>query len=379
MNFLNNLLDLSLEAAPWLVLGFLIGGLMKALIPTAFLKKHLSGDGTGSVIKATLLGAPLPLCSCGVIPAAMGLRKAGASKPATVSFLVSTPETGVDSVTVTYALMGPVMAIVRPISALVSAFVAGMLVAIFGNKEEQRSEQGVAQQAASANHQAATSSCCDKPDAAEKSCCDTSQTAAPGKTSCCASDDDHQSAEKPQKLTTRMLDGIRYAFTDLFAGIVFWLSVGLVFAAVVKTYVPVDFLTQWGTGLLAMLVMLLVGIPMYICATASTPLVAGLMMAGLSPGVALVLLLSGPATNIGSLGIIRQELGTRTMALYLAGTSIVAVLSGLLLDASLRVLNIDVHAQMNMAHDQLPAGVEWLGLLILIAAFLYNQFQKIKH
>ena len=135
MTFLQNLLDLSLEAAPWLVVGLALGGLMKALIPTEFLQKHLSSSGFASIGKATLLGAPLPLCSCGVIPAALGLRQAGASKPATAAFLVSTPETGVDSITVTYALMGPFMAIVRPISALVSAFVSGSLVAIFDPDE----------------------------------------------------------------------------------------------------------------------------------------------------------------------------------------------------------------------------------------------------
>ena len=129
--FFQNLLSLSLEAAPWLVLGLTLGGLMKALIPAAFLERHLKGSDLGSITKATLLGAPLPLCSCGVIPAALGLRKAGASKPATTAFLVSTPETGVDSISITYALMGPFMAVVRPIAALFSAIAAGLLVALF--------------------------------------------------------------------------------------------------------------------------------------------------------------------------------------------------------------------------------------------------------
>ena len=111
---------------------------MKALIPTAFLQRHLSGDGIGSISKAAVLGAPLPLCSCGVIPAALGLRKAGASKPATASFLVSTPETGVDSISITYALMGPLMAVVRPVAALVSAVSAGLLVAVFDPEDKAK-------------------------------------------------------------------------------------------------------------------------------------------------------------------------------------------------------------------------------------------------
>ncbi|MCK5902015.1 MAG: permease, partial [Cocleimonas sp.] len=126
--FFENFLMLSLDAAPWLVLGLIIGGLIKTLVPTAWLEKHLKGEGFSSVLKAALLGAPLPLCSCGVLPAALGLRQAGASKAATTSFLISTPETGVDSVMVTYALLGPVMAITRPIAAIISAITAGLLV-----------------------------------------------------------------------------------------------------------------------------------------------------------------------------------------------------------------------------------------------------------
>ena len=145
MLFLTNFLELALEAAPWLVFGLLLGGLVGSVIPTSFLERHLSGDGIGSILKATVLGAPLPLCSCGVIPAAMGLRRAGASKPATAAFLVSTPETGVDSISITYALLGPVMAVVRPIAALSSAITTGLLVAMF-DREEHRSDSNASNQ-----------------------------------------------------------------------------------------------------------------------------------------------------------------------------------------------------------------------------------------
>ena len=124
-NFLANLLELTLDAAPWLLLGLVIGGLIKRLMPARLLERHLKGEGFLPVVKAALIGAPLPLCSCGVIPAALGLRRAGASKSSTVSFLVSTPETGVDSISVTYAMLGPVMAIVRPVAAVISAITAG--------------------------------------------------------------------------------------------------------------------------------------------------------------------------------------------------------------------------------------------------------------
>jgi len=333
-NYWNNLLELSLEAAPWLVLGFAIGGLMKALIPTAFLRRHLQGKGMGPVLKASFLGAPLPLCSCGVLPAAMGLREAGASKPATISFLVATPETGIDSVSITYALMGPVMAIVRPISALISAITAGLLVSIFAKEESVAPKE------------------------------------APKTKTCCggASKKNEQKAPK-QSFFARGLGGIKYAFTNLLSKILFWLVIGILFAAAVKTWVPAGFLAQWGTGLPAMLVMLLAGIPMYICATASTPIAAGLMLAGVSPGAALVLLLSGPATNIGSIGIISKELGKKAMWLYLLAVCGIAVLSGLILD---KVISTTSWA-VDISHDHsamVDPRLAWASLILLVAASL---------
>ena len=338
-----NLLSLSLEAAPWLVLGLTLGGLMKALIPTAFLERHLRGSDLPSITKATLLGAPLPLCSCGVIPAALGLRKAGASKPATTAFLVSTPETGIDSISITYALMGPFMAVVRPIAALFSAIVAGVLVALFDAGADG-----------------------EKPKAEPVTCCGCE----PRKTSvsepgCCA----HESPPAPN-LAGKAWEGIRYAFTSLLDDIVFWLVIGMLFAAVTKTFLPADFLAQWGQGITAMLVMLLAGIPMYICATASTPVAAGLMMAGVSPGVALVLLLTGPATNISTLGVIGRELGWRTMWIYLASVGVTAILAGLIVDEVVSSNQLNIPAQLQHAHSSLPVWLEWGTLLLLVAIAL---------
>jgi len=336
MEFLKNLLELCLEAAPWLVLGLVIGGLIKALIPTSLLQKHLSGNDASSVVKAALFGAPLPLCSCGVIPAALGLRRAGASKPATVSFLVATPETGIDSVSISYALLGPFMAIVRPIAAITSAITAGLLV----GKAEERQTVAVASSATE-------TSCCgssDKTEKAEKvvveepvvtSCCGGSsnnkETAKPAEetTSCCGSSDSSSKDSSkgssngssqqiameshPDSFLHKAWNGVVYSFTDLFDKVLFWLVIGLVFAALVQTFVPVTFLAEWGSGLPAMLLMLVVGIPMYVCATASTPIAAGLLLAGISPGTAMVFLMAGPATNISTLGLIGKELRKRSL------------------------------------------------------------------
>lgn len=354
--FFENFLKLSLDAAPWLVLGLVIGGLINAIIPTAWLEKHLKGEGFFPVVKAALLGAPLPLCSCGVLPAALGLRKAGASKSATTSFLISTPETGVDSVMITYALLGPLLAITRPVAAIMSAITAGLLVGKSEQIKTKTSDSGCSQAPVKA-------SCCSTSTETthqESNCCSTS-SASTETSSCCSS-----ASENVKKAT--LFNGIKYAFSDLLAGIIFWLFIGVLFSAAVQTWVPYDFLTAWGSGLPAMLVMIAISIPMYVCATASTPLAAGLMMGGLSPGTTLVFLLAGPASNIGSLGVIKKELGKRALMAYLTGVTVVAILSGLLLDWYIGSNNINIQAQISASEEMLPAWVSWLSLIIILVA-----------
>ena len=471
IEFLQNLLELSLEAAPWLVLGLVIGGLMKSLIPTALLQKHLSGSGLPSIVKAALLGAPLPLCSCGVIPAALGLRRAGASKSATVSFLVSTPETGIDSVSISYALLGPFMAVVRPIAAITSAITAGLLV---GRSEDNAPVSAMASEAetsccsskeAAAEEEGSCcgskkeaveeTSCCSSKEAepTETSCCSSTKEAVaetsccsskeakpepePAKTSCCSTEeapkttftkiskikDDAKASccsteavkeetssccssetakeepstvkesssccssepaeetgsccsssnEEPKEsagIMQKSWDGIVYSFTDLFDKVLFWLVIGLVFAALVKTFIPVTFLAEWGSGLPAMLIMLVVGIPMYVCATASTPIAAGLLLAGVSPGVAMVYLMAGPATNISTLGVIGKELGRRSLIAYLVGVGVVALLTGFIVDYLVGLWNVDVQAQISHSHDMVPPVLAWAALLILVAVVI---------
>ncbi len=380
MEFLKNLLELCLEAAPWLVLGLVIGGLIKALIPTSLLQKHLSGNNVPSIVKAALFGAPLPLCSCGVIPAALGLRRAGASKPATVSFLVATPETGVDSVSISYALLGPFMAVVRPIAAIVSAITAGLLV---GKAEENKSLMA----ASMATTSSAEVSCCGSEKTQkvteETSCCGSIEEASkPAKEadSCCGTSNGSSREitmeSHPDSFIHKAWNGIVYSFTDLFDKVIFWLSIGLVFAALVQTFVPVAFLAEWGSGLPAMLLMLVVGIPMYVCATASTPIAAGLLLAGVSPGTAMVFLMAGPATNISTLGVIGKELGKRSLIAYLGGVTIVALITGFLVDFLVSKFSIDVQAQIAHSHEMVPAVIAWASLLLLIGVVLKLKLGK---
>ncbi len=382
-SLVQNFMDLLLEAAPWLVLGLILGGLMKTFLPTAFLYKHLSGSGFGAIAKAALLGAPLPLCSCGVIPAALGLRQAGASKPATIAFLVSTPETGVDSITVTYSLMGPVMAIVRPLSALMSAFVAGGLVAWFDPDKPHTAmpmasakgislpvlgsiplptTQTIDSCCSSSKSTVATASCCSSTPSVS-SCCNSST---PTTSSCCSTGN----PQPNQTLWQKAWDGIAYAFTQMLDDIVLWLVGGLLFAAMVKTFVPADFLTQWGQGFGAILMMILVGIPSYTCATASTPVATGLLLAGVSPGATLVFLLTGPATNVSTLGIVRKEMGDRSLLLYLTGIIVTATAAGWLLDLLVDSHYIDINAYLQTTHEMLPHWLEGLAVVLLAAVSL---------
>ncbi len=296
MQLLGIFWNLVIESAPWLLLGYLIAGIIKQVIPSEWVQKQLAKPGLLSISKGAFIGAPLPLCSCGVIPTALAVRKAGASKGATASFLVATPETGVDSIAFSYAMLGPIFAIARPIGALVSAVVAGVLVHKFDSEEEN------------------------------------SETA-PAPTSCCSMQKaDAQAAEPRPSLGVALQQAVQYGYGRMIADTAKWLFIGLTAATLVTAYVPQSFFLQWGDGVVAMLIMVVVGLPMYICATASTPVAASFLFAGLSPGAALVFMLTGPATNIATMGVIKEQLGLRSLVAYLVGVIVTAILAGLLLN-----------------------------------------------
>jgi len=335
---LTNFLALSAEASPWLLLGLLIAGLMKSWVPTKILSNHL-GDGKLAIVKAAIIGAPLPLCSCGVIPVATELRRSGASAPATASFLVATPETGVDSVSVSYALLGPVFAIYRPITAIFSAIITGLLVSTIKKEQipiPQETPENI------------------------KSCCASKKKIEEDiKPSCCASKSADENAKKTSNFISKTTSGIHYAATKLIDDLVIWLLVGLIFATLVKTFLPESFLMSYGSGVPAMLIMIAISIPMYICATASTPVAAGFILAGISPGTALVFMMAGPATNISTLGVIKNEMGGGVLLRYLLGISLCAMGFGLLLDWGLGLFAININQQMQHSHELLPF---WFGL-----------------
>lgn len=339
---LNNIWSVYLDTAIWLLIGLMAAGLVKAYIPEDAMQKWLGGNGVSAVGRAALFGAPLPLCSCGVLPVALGLRRAGASKEATVSFLISTPETSIDSVTVTYALMGPIMAIYRPFAAVMSAVITGIMVA-FIKDEPVHSESGIATVCSS---QEASSSCC-------------STTEKESQSRCCGSSDKVRSNSK-------LKQAIHFAGAELLDDISKWLAFGIIFAGVMATVVPEGWLAQWGQGVMAMLVMLVVGIPMYICAVASTPVAAGLLLAGVSPGAVLVFLLVGPATNIAGLMLIRQEMGNRVTMVYLSGIALVSVMMGLMLEWLLLSYDLQIQTSAQHQHSLIPYELSLLSAIILL-------------
>ncbi|MCP4321864.1 MAG: SO_0444 family Cu/Zn efflux transporter [Alteromonadales bacterium] len=364
-----NFIDLFLDSAPWLLLGLVLAGMLKMFVPMSWMQKQLGGHGIKTTVKAALLGAPLPLCSCGVIPAAVGLRRSGASKAATTSFLVSTPETGVDSVAISYVLLGPFMAIVRPIAAIISAIVAGLLV---GRDDQPMKAKPAATLKIKSIKKVEATSCC----SSQTSSCSTSEKVATQAASsdCCESTRDIASELKGTSVFNRIIKGIHYAATDLVKDTALWLLIGIFFAALVQTYVPADFMAKWGDGLLAMLVVVVISIPMYICATASTPIAAGLLLAGVSPGAVLVFMLAGPATNIATLGVVAKELGKRALWGYLGGVLGVALISGMLVNYLVSTFGFVVMPQVDELEHLLPHAVTYslgfvLALLMIKALF----------
>ena len=391
-----NFLALFMESAPWLLLGLFVAGVMHELVPVSFLERHMGSNSIGSISKAAVIGAPLPLCSCGVIPAALGLRRSGASKSSTISFLVSTPETGVDSVSVSYALLGPLFAIIRPIAAVASAIYAGIMVKVFGDSDSKVNKTAEP-----------VSSCCEsettKPVESSPCCSTKAEVAQPS--SCCSSSQ-HESGNHSMNAnitsaehTDRSLNAFssfsnaaasaarvaRYASGKLLEDIVLWLLIGLALAAAIKTWVPTDFLTQWGDGLVAMLVMAFIGIPMYICATASTPLAVGFLAAGLSPGAILVFLMAGPATNISTMGMIKQEMGLKTLALYLFSVVSASIAFGYLLNYLVSAMSLQGLIQTQSALHEHGGGVQVayaLSAIILGALMLrigINKLMQYRH
>jgi len=291
LNIITQSWQILAQMAPFLLFGFLIAGVLSVCISSQWVERHLGGRGLGPVLKASLFGVPLPLCSCGVIPVATSMYRHGASRAAATAFLLSTPQTGVDSIAVTYAMLGPVFAIFRPIVALLTGLVGGAVVRFF-----------------------------DKPDATIAG----DQTTNPACTKeCCREKSKHGP----------LLRVLRYGLVTLPLDIALPLLIGILIAGVIAAIVPQDRLVAYiGGGAISILLMMAAGVPIYVCATASVPIAVGFMHMGASPGAALAFLIAGPATNAAAFTTIVKVLGRRTAILYILTVAISAFGCGLLLD-----------------------------------------------
>jgi uncharacterized membrane protein YraQ (UPF0718 family) len=297
------------EASVYLLIGFFVAGLLHVYLPSDLIARHLGRNDVRSVGLAALFGAPIPLCSCGVLPAAASLKRQGVGRAPLVSFLISTPETGADSVALTYGLMGPVMAVVRPVVAVVTAVIAG--IASIGVKED-----------GSAPPSADFTCDDDCAEASPEDSCD--ETSAPGGAAPAGA--------------RRFLHSLEYGFKSVMDDIALSLLAGMLLTGILAGLLPDDFFDEvlgLGSGIVPMLAMIVVGLPLYLCASASTPIAAALMAKGLSPGAALVFLLVGPATNLATMTVVGQLLGRRHLGVYLGAIVLVSLAAGLLVDATL--------------------------------------------
>ena len=305
--FLDNLLDVSLEALPFLALGYCIAGLVKMLLPAETVAKYLQQESWSSPIKAALLGVPIPLCSCSVIPVATQLRRSGAGRGPVTAFFISAPETGVDSLSISYAMLGPFVMLARLFSAFATFVLTAWLVAFGSHRIGRKIDETMPQT---------------------------------GPTDCCAPQNiemrkQTEPCERPktarlQKLLQKLLNGQCYAFTTLLDDSIKWILAALVITAAIQSYVPFDAFSRFGGSIWSMLLMVAVGFPMYICASASTPVAAGLIAMGISPGSALVFMLAGPASNIATIRSVYHLLGVRATLLYSIGVCGCAIGAGLL-------------------------------------------------
>jgi hypothetical protein len=277
------------QMAPYLLFGFLMAGVLSVLISPVWVERHLGKRGIRQVGLAALMGVPLPLCSCGVIPVSASLRRHGAGKGATVSFLASTPQTGVDSIMATYALLGPVLTIFRMITAFVSGLMSGVLTEWF-----------------------------DK---------DKANKPTPEKTG-------HAQVQKSTGQHFRRI--MYYGFVELPADIGKAVLIGVLISGLLAAVIPDNFFAdKLGNGFLSMIMMMLIGIPIYVCSTGSIPLGFAMLHMGISPGAVLVFLVTGPATNAAAFTTIWKVLGRRTAVIYVLTIAACGLTAGMLLNQML--------------------------------------------
>jgi len=339
IEFFKALLDLSNAMAPYILFGLAFAGVLHELVPETLVTKHLGKESVSSVIKSTIFGIPLPVCSCGVIPLATSIKKSGASKGATLSFLISTPITGVDSILATYGMFGWVFTLYRAFTSMVIAMVAGILTNVFDKEESSTYKSTVVEE----------------------------EVVAP----CCSSTSCSNETEEKKKFS--FIKAMKYAFVTLLGDIAKPLLWGLLFGALITIAIPSnlsDILIEYAW--LSYVIVILIAVPMYVCATASLPIAAALMLSGVSAGAAFVFLSAGPATNTVTIGVVKKMLGTRSLYIYLGSIIIGSIIFGLGLDYIFDISNINPASLIHVDEEMgvitlLSSTVLWVLMIYFIA------------
>ncbi len=319
------------EMGPYLLFGFLVAGVLSVLVAPAWVERHLGGRGLLPVVKSVLFGVPLPLCSCGVIAVSASIRSHGASRGATAGFLLATPQTGVDSIFATWGMLGPVFGVFRPLVAMITGIAGGALVDALDREEPRNGQAALAV----------------VPDPVEE-------------------------FPSGEPITSTLWRAWHYGFFTLPRDIARPLLAGILIAALIGVLLPANFLDRYvGGGMLAMLVMIAIGIPLYVCSTASIPLALGFIHLGASPGAALAFLIAGPATNAATIATVWKVLGRRTGIIYLGTVAVGALCSGLVLDTLYGALDVPA-AHMGLHDHEMEIGWFSHASALVLLAVLAN-------
>ena len=328
--------------APFMLIGLLLAGMLHILIPRHMIQRLMGGKGLLSVITSAALGIPLPICSCAVVPVSIELRRKGASKPSIMSFLITTPESGSDSILITWGLLGPFMAIARPIASFFSALLAGVFaIALLRDSDSNN------------NDKQEDTGCHDN-----------------------CHDHGNESFNDDENYVGMFQSFKRiwsYAFKKMADEIVFSLLVGLLLAGLIIVAFP-DNLAMYGLskGIVPMLIMLAASVPLYMCASASTPIAAALIVKGISPGAAMVFLLAGPATNVTTIVMLTRQFGGRFVRIYLGCIIAGALISGYAFDYLLVLSGTHIIPTMSMDSHSIIGDFQWVSALLLIALMVWR-------
>lgn len=334
-----------LDVAIYMLFGFFIAGVLYVFFKTDKIKQTLGTGKIKPVILSALFGIPIPLCSCGVVPVATSLKKQGANNGAALSFMIATPESGVDSIAISWAMLDPIMTIIRPVAGFITAISTGIVQNFLGtedtpNKPDMKKEPG--------GCNCATNSCTVTP-------------------------------QKNEILSVRLMNGLKYAYGELLTDIAKPFIIGIFIAGIITFFFPED-LMLWANNhkFLSMLIMLITGIPMYVCATSSTPIAAALILKGLNPGAALVFLLAGPATNAATITIVKNIFNTRALVIYLSMISLCSLAMGFWVDFVYDISGVQASAVVGQASELFPESIQLIAAAILTGLILFNMISNFR-